>query len=107
MFIAHDLKVSCYFCDTIGVMYRGMIVEEAEAKDLYKEALHPYTQTLFAGAGGKFQVEKTGEMKTLLENLSGCPFAHRCPRAQEKCRSEIPPLKQLSENHKVRCFFIE
>ncbi len=107
LFIAHDLKVSCYFCDTIGVMYRGMIVEEAEAKDLYKEALHPYTQTLFAGAGGKFQVEKTGEMKTLLENLSGCPFAHRCPRAQEKCRSEIPPLKQLSENHKVRCFFIE
>ena len=107
LFIAHDLKVSCYFCDTIGVMYRGMIVEEAEAKDLYKEALHPYTQTLFAGAGGKFQVEKTGEMKTLLENLSGCPFAHRCPKAQEKCRSEIPPLKQISENHKVRCFFTE
>ena len=40
LFIAHDLKVSCYFCDTIGVMYRGMIVEEAEAKDLYS-ALAP------------------------------------------------------------------
>lgn len=107
LFIAHDLKVSCYFCDTIGVMYRGMIVEEAEAKNLYKEAAHPYTQALFAGAGGKFQAEKTGEMKTLLERLSGCPFAHRCPKAQEKCLCEIPPLRQISENHKLRCFFTE
>ncbi|MGN0729560.1 oligopeptide/dipeptide ABC transporter ATP-binding protein [Treponema sp.] len=103
LFIAHDLKVSCYFCDTIGVMYRGMIVEESEAKNLYRDALHPYTQTLFAG--GNFHIEKSGEMKTLLEHPSSCPFAHRCPKAREKCLCEIPPLEHISENHKVRCFF--
>jgi len=50
LFIAHDLKVACYFCDRIGVMYRGELMEEAPAADLYREALHPYTQLLFSSA---------------------------------------------------------
>lgn len=54
LFIAHDLRVSCYFCDKIGVMYRGVLVEEGNAEDFYKTALHPYSKLLFAGAeGGK------------------------------------------------------
>ncbi|MCL2411753.1 MAG: ABC transporter ATP-binding protein [Treponema sp.] len=52
LFIAHDLKVACYFCDRIGVMYRGELMEEAPAADLYREALHPYTQLLFSSAAG-------------------------------------------------------
>ena len=106
LFIAHDLKVSCWFCDTIGVMYRGMLVEEGPAKDMYKDALHPYTQALFAGAGGQFKVEKNGEMKTLLESPKGCPFAHRCPKAGNRCREEVPEWKEISAGHKVRCFEI-
>lgn len=104
LFIAHDLKVSCYFCDTIGVMYRGMIVEEAAAQDLYKEALHPYTKTLFAGALGNFAAQKTGEMKTLLESPSSCPFAHRCPVAKPACFDQIPDLVAVAAGHKIRCF---
>ena len=106
LFIAHDLKVSCWFCDIIGVMYRGMLVEEGPAKDMYKDAVHPYTQALFAGAGGQFAVEKNGEMNTLLESPKGCPYAHRCSRASERCFSEIPEWKVLKKNHKVRCFNI-
>ncbi len=104
LFIAHDLKVSCWFCDTIGVMYRGMLVEEGPAKDMYKDAVHPYTQALFAGAGGNYKIEKNGEMNTLLEFPKGCPYAHRCSRASEKCREEIPEWKEVSEGHKIRCF---
>lgn len=104
LFIAHDLKVSCYFCDKIGVMYRGMLVEESEARDLYKKALHPYTQLLFSAAQGPFGSEKNGEMKTLLESPKGCPFAHRCPKATSKCHDEMPEWKQVSPGHKVRCF---
>ena len=106
LFIAHDLKVSCWFCDIIGVMYRGMLVEEGPAKDMYKDAVHPYTQALFAGAGGQFAVEKNGEMNTLLESPKGCPYAHRCSRASERCFSEIPEWKELKKKHKVRCFNI-
>lgn len=106
LFIAHDLKVSCYFCDTIGVMYRGMIVEEAVARDLYKEAAHPYTKTLFAGALGTFRAARSGEMKTLLESPTSCPFAHRCPAAKTRCFEQVPPLTSLAPDHKVRCFFV-
>jgi ABC-type dipeptide/oligopeptide/nickel transport system ATPase component len=52
LFIAHDLKVACYFCDRIGVMYRGELMEEAPAADLYREGRHPYTQLLFSCAAG-------------------------------------------------------
>ena len=98
LFIAHDLRVSCYFCDTIGVMYRGLLVEEAPARDLYKTACHPYTKLLFSESNDSF-----GEVKTALETLSACPFAHRCPYAREKCHKEIPEWKEIENGHKVRC----
>jgi ABC-type oligopeptide transport system ATPase subunit len=53
LFIAHDLKVACYFCDRIGVMYRGELMEEAPAPQLYKSGRHPYTRLLFSSAAGK------------------------------------------------------
>ena len=102
LFIAHDLRVSCYFCDTIGVMYRGMLVEEAPAADLFKTAAHPYTKLLFADSNG-IGASAGGEVKTTLETLHGCPFAHRCPHATETCRSQIPAWKTISDSHKVRC----
>ncbi|MBQ6782325.1 MAG: ABC transporter ATP-binding protein [Treponema sp.] len=102
LFIAHDLRVSCYFCDTIGVMYSGLLVEEAPAADLYKSAAHPYTKLLFAGSNGT-HAATNGEVKTTLETLRGCPFAYRCSHASEKCRSEIPEWKEIGDRHKVRC----
>lgn len=102
LFIAHDLRVSCYFCDTIGVMYSGVLVEEANASDLYKTAVHPYTKMLFAGSQNKSE-NQNGEVKTVLHSITGCPFAHRCPNATEKCRTELPEWKEVSEGHKVRC----
>ena len=103
LFIAHDLRVSCYFCDTIGVMYRGMLVEEAPAADLYKTAAHPYTKLLFADGGGT-AAQKAGEVRTALETLQGCPFAHRCPHASERCKAEVPAWKHRADGHKVRCW---
>ena len=103
LFIAHDLRVSCYFCDTIGVMYRGLLLEEAPAADLYKSALHPYTQLLFQGSSSLPASDK-GQVKSTLESLTACPFAHRCSRATEKCSNQIPEWKEVSSGHKVRCW---
>ena len=102
VFIAHDLRVSCYFCDTIGVMYAGLLMEEAPAADLYKTAQHPYTRLLFDGAMGKAGGGLSAEVGTVLDGLSGCPFAHRCPRAEGKCRAEIPGWR-AEGGHRVRC----
>ena len=104
LFIAHDLRVSCYFCDTIGVMYRGLLVEEAPAADLYKSAAHPYTKLLFAGSDGSQANANQGEVKTTLETLHGCPFAHRCPHATDRCRTAIPEWREIGSGHKVRCW---
>ncbi len=110
LFIAHDLKVSCYFCDRIGVMYRGVMMEEANAKDLYKTALHPYTKLLFASVAGQNpasaadQTTHKGEVKAQTQQTSGCPFTERCPHCMDKCHGELPPMEQVAENHKVRCW---
>ena len=103
IFITHDLKVACYFCDTIGVMYRGYLVEEAPAADLYKTALHPYTKLLFEGAQGILN-NSNQEVKTTLQQENCCPFAYRCPKATERCKNELPDFKQVSGSHRVRCF---
>ena len=105
IFITHDLKVACYFCDTIGVMYRGYLVEEAPAADLYKTALHPYTKLLFEGAQGHLS-NSNQEVKTTLQQENCCPFAYRCPKATERCKNELPDFKQVSDSHRVRCFEI-
>ena len=102
VFIAHDLKVSCWFCDVIGVMYRGMLVEEAPAASLYKDALHPYTKLLFDGAKGTAAVSSV-EVKTTFVQENSCPFAHRCPLADDTCRTVCPELTERSPGHKVRC----
>lgn len=105
IFITHDLKVACYFCDTIGVMYRGYLVEEAPAADLYKTAMHPYTKLLFEGAQGILN-NSNQEVKTTLQQENCCPFAYRCPKATERCKNELPDFKQISGSHRVRCFEI-
>ena len=105
IFITHDLKVASYFCDSIGVMYRGILVEEGNASDFYKTALHPYTKLLFEGS--QHMASKSNiEVKSTLEKEVSCPFSHRCPYADEKCRNNLPPFKTLEDGHKVRCFKI-
>lgn len=103
LFITHDLRVACYFCDTIGVMYRGMLVEEAPAANLFQAAAHPYTQLLFQGARGQLTKANT-EVKTVLEEEQCCPFAHRCPVVQERCHHAIPPMRELQSGHRCRCW---
>ncbi|MDR1144186.1 MAG: ABC transporter ATP-binding protein [Spirochaetaceae bacterium] len=119
LFIAHDLKVASWFCDRIGVMYRGELMEEAPAADLYKTALHPYTRLLFssapgrgAGAGISGAAGETGampdllkgEVRTALSEIRGCPFAERCPRVRKRCLEEKPEFTERAPGRRVRCF---
>ena len=108
-FIAHDLKVACYFCDRIGVMYKGELMEEAPAAELYREALHPYTQLLFSSAAG---VSTSKEAHTETHRTFGsqrasadsCSFAPRCPQATERCLRERPDFSASGAGHLIRCF---
>ncbi|MDR1859128.1 MAG: ABC transporter ATP-binding protein [Treponema sp.] len=113
LFIAHDLKVACYFCDRIGVMYSGELMEEAPAADLWKDGRHPYTQMLFSSATGLKSATKpiahngknTVDTKAHIASHPApcCAFAPRCPQAAERCFREQPPLVQVADGHTMRC----
>ncbi|MDR0472712.1 MAG: ABC transporter ATP-binding protein [Treponema sp.] len=116
LFIAHDLKVACYFCDRIGVMYRGELMEEAPADTLWKSGVHPYTELLFssvsASESGKPPIENNPQLRPLpalpANSFDCCAFAARCPYAEEQCFREKPLLKPVDsggdKDHFVRCF---
>ncbi|MDR0601666.1 MAG: ABC transporter ATP-binding protein [Treponema sp.] len=108
LFIAHDLRVACHFCDRIGVMYRGELMEEAPAADLWKTGSHPYTRLLFssapgmsAGGGEKGAGAREGETGGDEER---CAFAGRCPIASKECLGSRPPMREMGGGHKIRCF---
>ena len=103
LFIAHDLKVACYFCDRIGVMYAGELVEEAPAASLWREGRHPYTQILFASATGVDSPPRPAAVPAPTTTPC-CAFAARCPKAAERCLTEPPPLRQIAPGHTIRCF---
>jgi len=115
LFIAHDLKIACYFCDRIGVMYRGELMEEAPAADLFKQALHPYTKLLFSSAARGTEEALSEPDRTLVSGESkgkvtaavmpdSCSFASRCSAATERCFSEHPSLTEIKPGHSIRCF---
>jgi oligopeptide/dipeptide ABC transporter ATP-binding protein len=104
LFIAHDLKVACYFCDRIGVMYAGELVEEAPAASLWREGRHPYTQVLFASATGAVSPPRPASVPAPA-TTPHCAFAPRCPQATERCLAETPPMRQAAPGHTVRCHF--
>ncbi|MER7459864.1 ABC transporter ATP-binding protein [Micromonospora sp. NPDC126480] len=97
LFITHDLSLLVEFSDRIAIMYGGRIVEEAPAAQLYRAALHPYTEGLLhsfpALRGPRRELTGIpGSPPDLRAMPGGCAFHPRCPRAFDPCDSRIPSL---------------
>ncbi|MDB4967859.1 MAG: oligopeptide/dipeptide transporter, ATPase subunit [Myxococcales bacterium] len=109
LLITHDLGVVAETCDDVVVMYAGHIVEQAPAAELFRRPRHPYTAGLLASrrpkGAGKHLQEIPGLVPRLDQLPSGCRFADRCPRVQQRCRDEAPPLAAIEPGRLVRCFF--
>ena len=108
LFISHNLSVVEHCCQRIGVMYLGKIVELAPAADLYRSALHPYTQALISaiptiGEDGRQRTVLTGDLPSPTAPPPGCAFHTRCPYATEECRKTCPELREVAEGHFVAC----
>jgi peptide/nickel transport system ATP-binding protein len=108
--ITHDLGVVAETCERVVVAYAGRKVEEARVEDLFARPLHPYTQGLMAslprmrktGRRGRL-AEIPGVVPSLREPLAGCAFAARCALATNRCRGEIPALRDFGHGHVVAC----
>ena len=112
LFISHDLSVVRHISHRIGVMYLGRIVELAEADALHHRPLHPYTQALLSAAPIPDPVHERQRKRIILQGevpspdreYPGCPFAERCPIAEQICREVVPPLEggeHLAACHKA------
>ncbi|HFD6554871.1 TPA: ABC transporter ATP-binding protein, partial [Staphylococcus aureus] len=110
LFIAHDLSVVKHISDVIGVMYLGHIVEIASDKEIYENPKHPYTKALISSIPqidklNKNRIILKGELPSPSNPPQGCPFHTRCPIAKDKCKENIPQLKDIGDEHQVACFY--
>ena len=115
LFAAHDLSMVRYISTRIGVMYLGNLVELSDSKLLYERPLHPYTKALISAipipdprkARERTRIHLIGEILNPFNVPKGCRFAPRCPHADERCRQEMPTLREPEKGHFVACHHTE
>lgn len=113
VFIAHDLSVVEYMSDRIVVMYLGMIMEIATSDELSKHPMHPYTEALLSAVpipqiGGKRnRIVLEGDVPSPINKPDGCPFHNRCRKCMEICKTKLPTLKNIGNDHYVFCHLFE
>ncbi len=114
LFISHDLGVVQHMCDTIAVMYMGKIVEYADRLSLFNNPQHPYTKALLSAVPSVDKKRRAQAKRVLIPGdppdpinpPEGCRFANRCPIAEPNCSKSQPPLRDLSDGHKVACHLV-
>jgi len=111
LIITHDLGVVAEIAQRVLVMYAGEIVESGPAKALLKSPFHPYTKGLIASIpklgtkkrpGARLE-EIPGNVPSLDQRPSGCPFYPRCSWAMEICKTQNPQLRMIEAQRQVSC----
>ena len=109
LFISHDLSVVRHISDRIAVMYLGSVAEVAEKAQLYSNPMHPYTKALLSAIPlpdvkkKRQRIILQGDVPSAYNPPSGCKFHTRCPYATDRCKQEIPVLRQMEKGHQVAC----
>jgi peptide/nickel transport system ATP-binding protein/oligopeptide transport system ATP-binding protein len=113
IFIAHDLSVVRHMCDRVAVMYLGKIVELAGSDELFAHPRHPYTGALLSavpvpdpgGAGRRRRQILGGDVPSPSDPPPACRFHTRCPKCEEVCTREEPPLTPQAGGNLAACHF--
>ena len=102
LFVTHSIGLARKTADRMGVMLNGLLVEMGPSNLVFSAPLHPYTQSLIELARGL--TPQAAAKPAARQTEPACPFATRCPRAQDICQSQTPPMTE--QNHRrVRCHF--
>ncbi len=106
--VTHDLGVVASAADRAIVMYAGRVVESGPATRVLEQPAHPYTRALLAAVPtiaatrGELQAIK-GAPPDLSAVPPGCPFNPRCEHVQPECLVDVPPLREIDDDHSVAC----
>jgi peptide/nickel transport system ATP-binding protein len=112
--ITHNLNIIGFIADRVAVMYLGKIVELSRTQEVFTAPKHPYTEALLSAIpfpdpslrDKRRQIILTGEIPSARQPPPGCPFHPRCRYAEERCRTEVPPLRELNgSQHLTACHF--
>jgi len=110
IWITHDLGVVAGIADRVLVMYAGRVVEEGVVDAVFEAPQHPYTRGLLRslpvlGSHDRDLDSIPGVPPDPAALPVGCPFWPRCEvRRDERCRTEVPPLRQVAPDHRVATF---
>ena len=113
IFVAHDLSVVRHISDRVAVMYVGKIVELAEVDRLFDRPAHPYTEALLSAVPvpnpkrGRKRILLSGEVADPSNPPPGCAFHPRCSYAEDRCRQDVPELREISPGQFARCHLAE
>jgi len=108
LFISHDLGVVEHISDRVVIMYLGRVVESGPTAKLFAAPNHPYTKALLTEVGKVVPRKRTfvpikGEIPSPLDPPPGCHFHPRCPYAMQRCREEVPELREIAPGRLSAC----
>jgi peptide/nickel transport system ATP-binding protein len=111
LLVTHDMAVHANVADRVMIMYAGRIAEEAPTEAIFNAPLHPYTQHLIHSLPMIGERSSRASLRGTPPNLanppSGCRFHVRCPYVMDVCRTEVPDLVPVRENHRVACHLVK
>ena len=111
LLVGHDMGLMAQFVNRLGVMYAGRLVEVSPVRDIFADALHPYTRLLIASLPSLEQKGKfhgiPGLPPSLLERPAGCSFHPRCPYAMPRCSVQDPLLREVGPDRWVACHLFD
>jgi peptide/nickel transport system ATP-binding protein len=111
LLVTHDMAVHANVADRVMIMYAGRIAEEAPTEIIFNAPLHPYTQHLIRSLPMIGERSTKAGLRGAPPNLanppSGCRFHERCPSVMDICRTKVPELLTVRNQHRVACHLVE
>jgi len=109
--VGHDMGLMAQHVDRIAVMYAGKLVEVGPVEQVFESPQHPYTQLLIATLPTLTSKRNfkgiPGIPPSLLNPPSGCPFHPRCPRAFDRCSTDLPAFREIAPDRWAACHLLD
>ncbi|MGD0997272.1 MAG: ABC transporter ATP-binding protein, partial [Thermoleophilia bacterium] len=109
LLITHNLAVVSELCEATVVLYLGKVAESGPTGELLQRPAHPYTKALRSAvpeldpAARSSHIALTGDPPSAAAPPSGCVFHPRCPLEVQRCREEVPVLRDVRPQRMVAC----